>query len=66
MLDFSVRFVRDIIRDRFFFLKGFFIKYRDFEGDLVIIIMTDELRVVASTREKFGFFRLYVIEVSFN
>ncbi|CDY58928.1 BnaC08g49090D [Brassica napus] len=63
-LDSSVRLVRDIIRDRFPSLKGFLIKYRDSEGDLVTITTTDELRVAASTREKLGSFRLYVTEVS--
>ncbi|RID47870.1 hypothetical protein BRARA_I04432 [Brassica rapa] len=65
-LDSSVRLVRDIIRDRFPSLKGFLIKYRDSEGDLVTITTTDELRVAASTREKLGSFRLYVTEVSPN
>ncbi|KAJ0248185.1 Protein PHOX1 [Hirschfeldia incana] len=65
-LDSSVSLVRDIIRDRFPSLKGFLIKYRDSEGDLVTITTTDELRVAASTREKLGSFRLYVTEVSPN
>ncbi|KAF8086105.1 hypothetical protein N665_0635s0035 [Sinapis alba] len=65
-LDSSVRLVRDIIRDRFPSLKGFLIKYRDSEGDLVTITTTDELRVAATTREKLGSFRLYVTEVSPN
>ncbi|KAG2298700.1 hypothetical protein Bca4012_010178 [Brassica carinata] len=65
-LDSSVRLVRDIIRDRFPSLKGFLIKYRDSEGDLVTITTTDELRVASSTREKLGSFRLYVTEVSPN
>ncbi|KAJ4890628.1 Octicosapeptide/Phox/Bem1p (PB1) domain-containing protein / TPR-containing protein [Raphanus sativus] len=65
-LDSCVSLVRDIIRVRFPSLKGFLIKYRDSEGDLVTITTTDELRVAASTREKLGSFRLYVTEVSPN
>ncbi|CDY38510.1 BnaC03g26870D [Brassica napus] len=65
-LDSSVRLVRDVIKDRYPSLKGFLIKYRDKEGDLVTITMTDELRLAASTREKLGSFRLYVTEVSPN
>ncbi|KAJ0232453.1 PB1 domain-containing protein [Hirschfeldia incana] len=65
-LDSSVRLVRDVIKDRFPSLKGFLIKYRDQEGDLVTITTTDELRLAASTREKLGSFRLYVTEVSPN
>ncbi|CAH8384519.1 unnamed protein product [Eruca vesicaria subsp. sativa] len=65
-LDSSVRLVRDIIRDRFPSLKGFLIKYRDQEGDLVTITTTEELRMAASTREKLGSFRLYVTEVRPN
>ncbi|CAG7881362.1 unnamed protein product [Brassica rapa] len=65
-LDSSVRLVRDVIKDRYPSLKGFLIKYRDQEGDLVTITTTDELRLAASTREKLGSFRLYVTEVSPN
>ncbi|XP_019083497.1 PREDICTED: uncharacterized protein LOC104703059 [Camelina sativa] len=65
-LDSSVLLVRDVIRDRFPALKGFLIKYRDSEGDLVTITTTDELRLAASTREKLGSFRLYISEVSPN
>ncbi|KAG2331824.1 hypothetical protein Bca52824_003004 [Brassica carinata] len=65
-LDSDVRLVRDVIKDRFPSLKGFLIKYRDQEGDLVTITTTDELRLAASTREKLGSFRLYVTEVSPN
>ncbi|KAL1210377.1 Protein PHOX4 [Cardamine amara subsp. amara] len=63
-LDSSVRLVRDIIRDRFPALKGFLIKYRDPEGDLVTITTTDELRLAASTPEKLGSLRLYIAEVN--
>ncbi|XP_010429524.1 PREDICTED: uncharacterized protein LOC104713992 [Camelina sativa] len=63
-LDSSVLLVRDVIRDRFPALKGFLIKYRDSEGDLVTITTTDELKLAASTREKLGSFRLYISEVS--
>ncbi|KAL0674912.1 hypothetical protein Bca4012_002893 [Brassica carinata] len=65
-LDSSVRLVRDVIKDRYPSLKGFLIKYRDQEGDLVTITTTDELGLAASTREKLGSFRLYVTEVSPN
>nr|AAD23662.1 unknown protein [Arabidopsis thaliana] len=65
-LDSSVVLVRDVIKDRFPALKGFLIKYRDSEGDLVTITTTDELRLAASTREKLGSFRLYIAEVSPN
>ncbi|EOA26631.1 hypothetical protein CARUB_v10022695mg [Capsella rubella] len=65
-LDSSVRLVRDVIRDRFPAMKGFLIKYRDSEGDLVTITTTDELKLAASTREKLGSFRLYISEVSPN
>ncbi|KAJ4906159.1 Octicosapeptide/Phox/Bem1p (PB1) domain-containing protein / TPR-containing protein [Raphanus sativus] len=65
-LNSSVRLVRDVIKDRFPSLKGFLIKYRDQDGDLVTITTTDELRLAASTREKLGSFRLYVTEVSPN
>ncbi|CAN7008490.1 hypothetical protein IGI04_010998 [Brassica rapa subsp. trilocularis] len=65
-LDSCVRLVRDVIKDRYPSLKGFLIKYRDQEGDLVTITTTDELRLAASTREKLGSFRLYVTEVSPN
>ncbi|ESQ46601.1 hypothetical protein EUTSA_v10000057mg [Eutrema salsugineum] len=65
-LDSSVKLVRDVIKDRFPALRGFLIKYRDSEGDLVTITTTDELRLAASTREKLGSLRLYINEVSPN
>ncbi|CAN8284239.1 unnamed protein product [Cochlearia groenlandica] len=63
-LDSSVRLVRDVIKDRFPALKGFLIKYRDSEGDLVTITTTEELIVAKSTRDKLGSLRLYIAEVS--
>ncbi|CAA7032907.1 unnamed protein product [Microthlaspi erraticum] len=66
-LDSSVRLVRDVIRDRFPALRGFLIKYRDSESDLVTITTTDELKLAAaSTREMLGSLRLYIAEVSPN
>ncbi|XP_010525942.1 PREDICTED: uncharacterized protein LOC104803646 [Tarenaya hassleriana] len=63
-LDSSVKLVRDVINDRFPGLRGFLIKYRDPEGDLVTITTTDELRLAVSSRDKLGSFRLYISEVS--
>ncbi|CAH8274638.1 unnamed protein product [Arabidopsis lyrata] len=63
-LDSTVRLVRDVIRDRFPALRGFLIKYRDTEGDLVTITTTDELRLAASTHDKLGSLRLYIAEVN--
>ncbi|XP_010432775.1 PREDICTED: uncharacterized protein LOC104716978 [Camelina sativa] len=63
-LDSSIRLVRDVIRDRFPALRGFLIKYRDTEGDLVTITTTDELRLAASTHDKLGSLRLYIAEVN--
>ncbi|CAH2077287.1 unnamed protein product, partial [Thlaspi arvense] len=63
-LDSSVGLLRDVIRDRFPALRGFLIKYKDPEGDLVTITTTDELRLAASNREKLGSLRLYIAEVN--
>ncbi|KAJ4913688.1 Octicosapeptide/Phox/Bem1p (PB1) domain-containing protein / TPR-containing protein [Raphanus sativus] len=63
-LDFSIRLVRDVIRDRFPALKGFLIKYKDTEGDLVTITTSDELKLAASNHDKLASLRLYVAEVN--
>ncbi|ESQ53971.1 hypothetical protein EUTSA_v10024479mg [Eutrema salsugineum] len=63
-LDSSVRLLRDVIRDRFPALRGFLIKYKDPEGDLVTLTTTDELRLAASNRDKLASLRLYIAEVS--
>ncbi|KAJ4899164.1 Octicosapeptide/Phox/Bem1p (PB1) domain-containing protein / TPR-containing protein [Raphanus sativus] len=63
-LDSSVRLVRDVIKDRFPSLRGFLIKYKDPEGDLVTITSTDELRLAASDHDKLGSLRLYIAEVN--
>ncbi|CAN7119810.1 unnamed protein product [Brassica rapa subsp. narinosa] len=62
-LDSSVRLVRDVIKDRFPSLKGFLIKYKDPEGDLVTITATNELNLAASNNDKLGSLRLYIAEV---
>ncbi|KAL0739317.1 hypothetical protein Bca4012_015527 [Brassica carinata] len=62
-LDSSVRLVRDVIKDRFPSLRGFLIKYKDPEGDLVTITTTDELTLAASNNDKLGSLRLYIAEV---
>ncbi|KAF8110892.1 hypothetical protein N665_0078s0082 [Sinapis alba] len=63
-LDSSIRLVRDVIRDRFPALKGFLIKYKDTEGDLVTITTSDELSLAASSHDKLGSLRLYISEVN--
>ncbi|KAF8058140.1 hypothetical protein N665_1250s0003 [Sinapis alba] len=63
-LDSSVRLVRDVIKDRFPSLRGFLIKYKDPEGDLVTITTTDELTLAAFNHDKLGSLRLYIAEVS--
>ncbi|CAA7041561.1 unnamed protein product [Microthlaspi erraticum] len=63
-VDSSVRLLRDVIRDRFPALRGFLIKYKDPEGDLVTITTTDELRLAASNHDKLGSLRLYIAEVN--
>uniref|UniRef100_A0A1J3D6G4 Protein unc-45-like protein B n=1 Tax=Noccaea caerulescens TaxID=107243 RepID=A0A1J3D6G4_NOCCA len=63
-LDSSVRLLRDVIRDRFPALRGFLIKYKDPEGDLVTITTTDELRLATSNHDKLGSLRLYIAEVN--
>ncbi|CAH8360738.1 unnamed protein product [Eruca vesicaria subsp. sativa] len=63
-LDSSVRYVRDIIKDHFPSLRGFLIKYKDQEGDLITITTTDELRLAAFSNDKLGCLRLYIAEVS--
>lgn len=60
----SMRLVRDIVVNRFSSLKGVLIKYKDQEGDLVTITMTDELRIAEGLAEPHGFLRLYIAEVS--
>ncbi|CAF2132635.1 BnaA03g51910D [Brassica napus] len=62
-LDSSVRLVRDVIKDRFPSLRGFLIKYKDPEGDLVTITATSELNLAASNNDKLGSLRLYIAEV---
>ncbi|KAG5407527.1 hypothetical protein IGI04_013646 [Brassica rapa subsp. trilocularis] len=62
-LDSSVRLVRDVIKDRFPSLRGFLIKYKDPEGDLVTITATNELNLAASNNDKLGSLRLYIAEV---
>ncbi|KAJ0251861.1 Protein PHOX4 [Hirschfeldia incana] len=63
-LDSSIGLVRDVIRDRFPALKGFLIKYKDTEGDLVTITTEDELRLAASNLDKNASLRLYIAEVN--
>ncbi|CAG7884899.1 unnamed protein product [Brassica rapa] len=62
-LDSSVRLVRDVIKDRFPSLRGFLIKFKDPEGDLVTITTTDELTLAASNHDKLGSLKLYIAEV---
>ncbi|CAN6880715.1 unnamed protein product [Brassica oleracea] len=62
-LDSSVRLVRDVIKDRFPSLRGFLIKYKDPEGDLITITTTNELTLAASNNDKLGSLRLYIAEV---
>ncbi|CAN6918810.1 hypothetical protein YC2023_007593 [Brassica napus] len=63
-LDSSIQLVRDVIRDRFPSLKGFLIKYKDAERDLVTITTSDELRLAASNHDKLASLRLYIAEVN--
>ncbi|KAG2245284.1 hypothetical protein Bca4012_022614 [Brassica carinata] len=63
-LDSSIRLVRDVIRDRFPALKGFLIKYKDAEGDLVTITTSDELKLAASNHDKLASLRLYIAEAN--
>ncbi|XP_073276061.1 protein PHOX1 [Primulina huaijiensis] len=60
----SLRLVRDVVVNRFPSLKGVLIKYKDQEGDLVTITMTDELRIAEGLADPHGFLRLYITEVS--
>lgn len=60
----SMRLVRDVVVNRFPSLKGVLIKYKDQEGDLVTITMTDELRIAEGLGDPHGFLRLYIAEVS--
>ncbi|CAF2147496.1 unnamed protein product [Brassica napus] len=63
-LDSSIRLVRDVIKDRFPALKGFLIKYKDTEGDLVTITTSDELKLAASSHDKLASLRLYIAEAN--
>nr|KYP46782.1 Protein unc-45 isogeny A [Cajanus cajan] len=58
----GMRFVRDVIKDRFPGLKGVLVKYRDREGDLVTITSTAELRL-AETCHVLGSIKLFVSQV---
>lgn len=60
----SMRLVRDVVVNRFPSLKGVLIKYKDQEGDLVTITMTDELRIAEGLADPHGFLRLYISEVN--
>ncbi|XP_073051746.1 protein PHOX1 [Primulina eburnea] len=60
----SLHLVRDVVVNRFPSLKGVLIKYKDQEGDLVTITMTDELRIAEGLADPQGFLRLYIAEVS--
>lgn len=61
----SIKLVRDIIKDRFPSLKGFLVKYKDQDGDLVTITTTEELRFAESS-VVLGSIRLHVIEADHN
>ncbi|CAN8273274.1 unnamed protein product [Cochlearia groenlandica] len=63
-LDSSFGLVRDVIKERFPSLKGFLIKYKDPEGDLVTVTTTDEMSLAASNNDKLGSLRLYISQVS--
>lgn len=60
----GIRLVRDIVQDRFPYMKGVLIKYKDPEGDLVTITTTDELRLAEASSGPLGSLRLYIVEVS--
>ena len=61
----TIKLVRDIVQDRFPGLKGILVKYRDPEGDLVTITITDELRLAeSSSGVSGGSLRFYIVEVS--
>lgn len=42
----SVLYLREVIRDRFLIVRVVFVKYKDEEGDMIIIIVDEELRWV--------------------
>lgn len=60
----GIRLVRDIVQDRFPYMKGVLIKYKDPEGDLITITTTDELRLAEASSGPLGSLRLYIVEVS--
>ncbi|WOG84099.1 hypothetical protein DCAR_0103279 [Daucus carota subsp. sativus] len=60
----GIRLVREVVQDRFPYIKGVLIKYKDPEGDLITITTTDELRLAEASAGAIGSLRLYIVEVS--
>ncbi|KAL1833208.1 hypothetical protein ACET3Z_002859 [Daucus carota] len=60
----GIRLVRDVVQDRFPYIKGVLIKYKDPEGDLITITTSDELRLAEASAGAIGSLRLYIVEVS--
>ncbi|CAN6477362.1 unnamed protein product [Victoria cruziana] len=59
----SIRQLREIVSSRFPCLKGFLIKYKDQDGDLVTITITEEIRWAEESVSPQGLVRLYIFEV---
>lgn len=78
-LNCSFRILREIVGRRFLFSKFVLIKYKDNDGDLVIIICIDEFKMVEVCVDSIllkylendkidfvGMLRLYIVEVNFD
>ncbi|KAF3777868.1 Tetratricopeptide repeat protein 1 [Nymphaea thermarum] len=59
----GIRQLREIVSSRFPCLKGFLIKYKDQDGDLVTITITEEIRWAEESVGPQGLLRLYIFEV---
>ncbi|KAL5697819.1 hypothetical protein ACHQM5_028931 [Ranunculus cassubicifolius] len=58
----SMQRLTETVQNRFSSLKGFLVKYKDREGDLVTITSTEDLKWAESSTEPQGSLKLYVVE----